>query len=63
MTTARPERPAMPPVIPGRCDSGHTACGQDARLFAAGWRCFRHTPAALAGRAEAPEPTPKETTS
>ncbi len=56
-----PERPVLPPTIPGRCDSGQAACGAEARLFAAGWRCVRHTPAALAGKAEAPEPTRKDT--
>lgn len=57
----RPQRPAMPPVIPGVCDSGQTACGQPGRLFAAGYRCLSHTPAALAGKPEAPEPKTKET--
>lgn len=31
------------------------------RLYPAGWRCPRHTPAALAGKPEAPEPTRKDT--
>lgn len=62
MTTPdiRPVRPAMPPVIPGRCDSGTTACGAEGRLYAAGYRCATHSPAALAGRAEAPEPDRKD---
>jgi hypothetical protein len=56
----RPVRPAMPPVIPGNCDTGHPVCGAEARLYAAGWRCVQHTPAALASRPEAPEPIIKE---
>jgi hypothetical protein len=60
MTTSRPVRPPLPPVIPGRCDAGTTACGAEARLYAGGWRCVRHSPAAAAGRAEAPEPVTKE---
>jgi hypothetical protein len=30
------------------------------RFFVCGHRCAAHTPAALAGKAEAPEPAPKE---
>jgi hypothetical protein len=60
MTDTRPVRPAMPPVTPGRCDSGRTACGAEARFFASGWRCAAHSPAAHAGRPEAPEPETKE---
>lgn len=30
------------------------------RFYPAGYRCPRHTPAAQAGRPEAPEPAPKE---
>lgn len=57
---ARPMRPPLPPVIPGRCDNGTTACGQPGRLYAAGYRCASHSPAALNGRPEAPEPIAKE---
>lgn len=60
MTTTPPVRPAMPPPIPGRCDSGRTACGAEGRLYAAGYRCVAHTPAALNGQPEAPEPTRKD---
>ncbi|MFD9124916.1 hypothetical protein [Kitasatospora sp. NPDC059571] len=41
----------------GRCGSGRELCGARARLYPAGWRCPRHTPAAQAGRPE-PEPGP-----
>lgn len=61
MTEARPERPALPPVIPGRCDTGRPVCGAEARLYAGGWRCASHSPAAHAGKPEAPEPTRKDT--
>lgn len=61
MTATRPVRPPMPPVIPGICDSGHTPCGAEGRLYAAGYRCAAHSPAAMAGRNEAPEPERKET--
>lgn len=61
MTTTPPVRPALPPVISGRCDSGTTACGQAGRLYAAGYRCAAHSPAALNGQPEAPEPQTKET--
>lgn len=60
-TPTRPVRPAMPPVTPGVCDSGTTPCGEPAVLFANGWKCPAHTPAAMAGRPEAPTPDRKDT--
>lgn len=64
MTTpdTRPVRPPLPPTIPGRCDTGRPVCGAEARLYAAGYRCLAHSPAAAAGKPEAPEPTRKDTT-
>lgn len=56
-TPTRPVRPAMPPVIPGRCDTGQPVCGADARLYAAGWRCLRHQP-----RTQLTEPDRKDAT-
>lgn len=56
-TPARPERPAMPPVIPGRCDTSNPVCGAEARLYAAGWRRAAHQP-----RTQLTEPTRKDTT-
>lgn len=46
--------PPAPRVTPGQCTSGNPPCGAPARLFPCGWRCPIHTPAALAGRPEAP---------
>lgn len=48
------EAPVRPRATPGQCSAGVVPCGAPARLFAAGWRCVRHSPAAVAGRPEAP---------
>jgi hypothetical protein len=44
-----------PTKEPGACESlaGKHAPGP-ARLYVCGWRCAHHTPAAMAGRPEAP---------
>lgn len=60
MTDPRPVRPALPPTIPGRCDTGRPVCGKPGRLYPCGIRCKEHTPAAAAGKPEAPEPTRKD---
>ncbi|WP_435969334.1 hypothetical protein [Streptomyces sp. Qhu_M48] len=41
-------RPSRPCELPGPHGQGPP------RLYVTGWRCDRHTPAALAGRPEAP---------
>jgi hypothetical protein len=40
------------------CDAAGPHTPGPVRPFACGWRCPAHTPAALAGKPEAPEPKP-----
>ncbi|WP_158673853.1 hypothetical protein [Streptomyces klenkii] len=42
----------------GRCNHGRTPCGAPARFYPCGWRCDRHQPALLAGRAPPPHSDP-----
>lgn len=45
-----PQPPQLRRVTPGLCESGATPCGATARLYACGWRCDPHSPAAMARR-------------
>lgn len=42
--------PPYPKTTPGFCETGNPVCGQTARLYACGWRCEVHNPAAWAAR-------------
>lgn len=39
--------PAVRPPTPHQCSAGVTPCGAPARLYACGWRCDEHSPAAM----------------
>lgn len=42
--------PPYPKNVPGECGTGRPVCGRPARLYAVGWRCQVHNPAAWAAR-------------
>jgi hypothetical protein len=46
--------PVRPDGRPAVCSLRREECVPGARLFACGWRCARHTPAAMEGRCEPP---------
>ncbi|MFJ5973563.1 hypothetical protein [Streptomyces sp. NPDC093060] len=42
--------PPYPKNTPHECGTGQPICGKPARLYAVGWRCDIHNPAAWAAR-------------
>lgn len=42
--------PPYPKNTPNECGTGRPICGRSARLYAVGWRCDIHNPAAWAAR-------------
>ena len=48
MTAPAIRPPKLAPVVPGECEAlrDGTKCRDEARLFAAGWRCIRCRPGA-----------------
>lgn len=42
--------PPYPKNVPFECATGNPVCGRPARLYAVGWRCDIHNPAAWAAR-------------
>jgi hypothetical protein len=46
-----------PKNVPFQCGTGRPVCGRPARLYAVGWRCDIHNPAAWAARQQADDET------